>query len=60
LQIRLTLTLPQLKILQEIIALTVFVPFAIFYMRTPPRLDYLRAALCMVAATCFMLRGAQG
>ena len=52
-----TMTLPQLKILQEIIALTVFVPFAILYMRTPIKLDYLLAALCMVAAAWFMFRG---
>jgi hypothetical protein len=52
-----TLTLPQLKILQEIITLTVFVPFAILYMRTPIKLDYLWAGLCMVAAAWFMFRG---
>jgi uncharacterized protein (DUF486 family) len=52
-----TLTLPQLKIVQEIVTLAVFVPFAIFYMRTPVKLDYLWAALCMVAAAWFMFRG---
>ena len=52
-----TLSLPQLKILQEIITLTVFVPFAIFYMRTPIKLDFLWAGLCMVAAAWFMFRG---
>jgi uncharacterized protein len=52
-----TLSLPQLKILQEIITLSVFVPFAIFYMRTPIKLDYLWAGLCMVAAAWFMFRG---
>ena len=52
-----TLTLPQLKILQEIITLAVFVPFAVFYMRTPLKLDYLWASLCMVAAAWFMFRG---
>ena len=51
-----TMTLPQLKIMQEIIALSVFVPFAIFYMRTPLKLDYLWAGLCMVAAAWFMFR----
>ena len=51
------LTLPQLKILQEIITLSVFVPFAIFYMRTPIKLDCLWAALCMVVAAFFMVRG---
>ncbi|MCP5339620.1 MAG: DMT family protein [Steroidobacteraceae bacterium] len=50
-------SLPQLKILQEIITLVVFVPFAIFYMRTPIKLDYLWAGLCMVAAAWFMFRG---
>ena len=53
-----TLSLPQLKILQEIVTLAVFVPFAVFYMRTPLKLDYLWAALCMVAAAWFMFRGA--
>ncbi len=53
-----TMSLPQLKILQEIITLTVFVPFAVFYMRTPLKLDYLWAGLCMVAAAWFMFRGA--
>jgi uncharacterized protein (DUF486 family) len=53
-----TMSLPQLKIVQEIVTLAVFVPFAIFYMRTPIKLDYLWAALCMVAAAWFMFRGA--
>jgi uncharacterized protein (DUF486 family) len=52
-----TLTLPQLKIVQEIVTLTVFVPFAIFYMKAPVKLDYLWAGLCMVAAAWFMFRG---
>jgi uncharacterized protein (DUF486 family) len=52
-----TLTLPQLKIVQEIVTLAVFVPFAVLYMRTPLKLDYLWAALCMVAAAWFMFRG---
>ena len=52
------LSLPQLKILQEIVTLAVFVPFALYYMRTPLKLDYLWAALCMVAAAWFMFRGA--
>ncbi|HWP95207.1 MAG TPA: DMT family protein [Gammaproteobacteria bacterium] len=50
------LTLPQLKILQEIITLTVFVPFAVFYMRAPLKLDYLWAALCLVGAAYFIFR----
>ena len=50
------LTLPQLKILQEVISLTVFVPFVLFYMRQPLKLDYLWASLCMLAAVYFMFR----
>jgi uncharacterized protein (DUF486 family) len=50
------LTLPQLKILQEIITLSVFVPFAIFYMRQPIKLDYLWAGLCMLGAVYFIFR----
>ena len=51
------LSVPQLKILQEIITLSVFVPFAIFYLREPPKLDYLWAALCLCGAAYFMFRG---
>ncbi len=50
------LTLPQLKILQEVITLTVFVPFVIFYMRQPLKLDYLWAGLCMLGAVYFIFR----
>ena len=50
------LTLPQLKILQEVISLTVFVPFVWFYMREPVKLDYLWAGLCMLGAVYFMFR----
>ena len=46
----------QLKILQEVITLTVFVPFAVLYMRQPIRLDYLWAALCLLGAVYFMFR----
>ena len=46
----------KLKILQEAITLTVFVPFATFYMRQPFKLDYLWAAVCIVAAVYFMFR----
>jgi uncharacterized protein (DUF486 family) len=49
-------SLGQLKILQETIALAVFVPFAIFYMREAPKLDYLWAALCLVGAAYFVFR----
>ena len=51
------LSLGQLKILQEVITLSVFIPFAIFYMREQPRLDYLWAALCMIGAVYFIFRG---
>lgn len=51
------LTLPQLKILQEAIALVVFVPFSVYYMRTPVSADYVWAALCIVGAVFFVFRG---
>jgi uncharacterized protein (DUF486 family) len=51
------LSLGQLKILQEAITLTVFVPFAVLYMREPLKLDYLWAALCILGAVYFMFRG---
>jgi uncharacterized protein (DUF486 family) len=51
-----TMSLGQLKILQEVITLTVFVPFAWLYMREPVRLNYLWAALCMCGAVYFMFR----
>lgn len=50
------MTLPQLKILQEVITLTVFVPFVLIYMRQPLKLDYLWASLCMLGAVYFMFR----
>ena len=46
----------QLKILQEVITLSVFVPFAVFYLREPVKLDYLWAGLCMVGAVYFIFR----
>jgi uncharacterized protein (DUF486 family) len=51
-----TLTLGQLKILQEVITLTVFVPFAVLYMKEEVRLDYLWAGLCLCGAAYFMFR----
>ena len=51
-----TLTLAQLKIVQEIVALGVFVPFAVWYMDQPLKLDYLWASLCLVGAAYFMFR----
>jgi uncharacterized protein len=50
------LSLPQLKILQEVITLAVFVPFAVFYMGKPLKLDYLWAALCILGAVYFVFR----
>jgi len=47
----------QLKILQEVITLGVFVPFAVFYLRQPLKLDYLWAALCVCGAVYFVFRG---
>jgi uncharacterized protein len=50
------LSLGQLKILQEVITLAVFVPFAAFYMEKPVKLDYLWAGLCMLGAVYFIFR----
>ncbi len=50
------LSLPQLKILQEAITLTVFVPFAVLYMRQPVKLDYLWSGLCVMGAVYFAFR----
>ena len=51
------LSLSQLKILQEVITLSVFVPFAVVYMRQQLRWDFLWAGLCLVGAVYFMFRG---
>ena len=48
----------QLKIMQEVITLCVFVPFAVFYMNEPLKWDYLWAGLCLVGAVYFIFRGA--
>jgi hypothetical protein len=48
----------QLKIMQEVITLTVFLPFAVFYLHEPLKLDYLWAGLCLVGAVYFMFRSA--
>jgi len=50
------LSLGQLKILQEIITLSVFVPFAVLYMDQPLKLDYLYAAMCLLGAVYFIFR----
>jgi uncharacterized protein (DUF486 family) len=52
-----TLSLGQLKIIQEAITLVVFVPFAVYYMKQPLRLDFLWAALCVCGAVYFVFRG---
>lgn len=52
-----TMTLPQLKMLQEVITLSVFVPFTVLYMRQQIRLDYVWAACCMLGAVYFVFRG---
>ena len=50
------LSLAQLKILQEVITLSVFLPFAIFFMHQPVKLDFLWAGLCLMGAVYFMFR----
>jgi uncharacterized protein len=50
------MSLAQLKIMQEVITLGVFVPFSVMYMRQPLRLDYLWAGLCLLGAVFFMFR----
>jgi uncharacterized protein (DUF486 family) len=50
------LSLAQLKILQEVVTLSVFVPFAVFYMRQPLKLDYIWAAFCLLGAVYFIFR----
>ena len=51
------MSLPQLKILQEVITLGVFVPFALLCMHQPIKLDYLWAAFCILGAVYFIFRG---
>lgn len=50
------LSLGQLKVLQEVITLSIFVPFVVLYMKEPLKLDYLWAGLCLVGAVYFMFR----
>jgi len=50
------MSLGQLKILQEVITLSVFVPFAVLYMQQPLKLDYLWAGVCLMGAVYFMFR----
>jgi uncharacterized protein len=48
----------QLKIMQEVITLVIFVPFAVFYLQEPLKLDYVWAGLCLVGAVYFIFRSA--
>ena len=50
------LSLSQLKILQEVVTLTVFVPFAMLYMGAPFKLDYVWAGVCLMGAVYFIFR----
>ncbi|HQS38046.1 MAG: hypothetical protein B7Y16_01185 [Methylotenera sp. 24-45-7] len=50
------MSVAQLKILQEVITLSVFVPFAVLYMHEPLKLDFLWAGLCLMGAVYFMFR----
>jgi len=50
------LSIGQLKLIQEVITLTVFVPFAVYYLKEPLKLDYLWAALCILGAVYFVFR----
>jgi uncharacterized protein (DUF486 family) len=54
------LSVGELKVIQEVITLSVFVPFSLFYLREPLRLDYLWAGLCLVGAAYFMFRSRFG
>jgi len=52
-----TLSLPQLKILQEVITLAVFAPFAVLYMQQPLRMNFVYAGLCLMGAVYFIFKG---
>jgi uncharacterized protein (DUF486 family) len=54
------LSVGQLKIIQEVITLTVFLPFSVLYLKEPLKLDYLWAGLCLVGAVYFMFRSKLG
>jgi uncharacterized protein (DUF486 family) len=51
------MSLAQLKIIQEVVTLSVFVPFAMLYMNQPFKTDYIWAGLCLVGAVYFIFRG---
>ena len=50
------LSVGQLKIMQEVISVSVFIPFAVYYLKEPIKLDYLWAGLCLLGAVFFMFR----
>jgi uncharacterized protein (DUF486 family) len=50
------LSVGQLKILQEVITLSIFMPFSLFYLKEPLKLDYLWAAICILLAIFFVFR----
>jgi uncharacterized protein len=52
-----TMNVGQLKVIQEVITLSLFLPFSYFYLKEPLKLDYLWAGLCLVGAAYFMFRG---
>ena len=52
------LSVAKLKVTQEVVTLSVFAPFALFYLKEPLKLDYLWAGLCLIGAVYFMFRGA--
>ena len=54
------LSVGQLKIIQEVIILSIFVPFSVMYLKEPLKLDYLWAGLCLVGAVYFMFRSKMG
>ena len=54
------LSVGQLKVMQEVITLSVFVPFALWYLKEPLKLDYLWAALCLIGAVYFVFRSEMG
>lgn len=51
------LSVGELKIIQEVITLTVFIPFSVMYLKEPLKLDYLWAGICLIGAVYFMFRG---
>jgi uncharacterized protein (DUF486 family) len=52
------LSVAKLKVTQEVVTLSVFAPFALFYLKEPLKLDYLWAGVCLIGAVYFMFRGA--